>query len=248
MFVPHSGYAFENFVERSTTVKSKAMLFDLFVEVMGFYGFDRVNFSIIQDTTLPKSELGFGLISTYPEDWKTLYDERRYAEIDPVVKSANALNHPFTWRELAQSRTLTRKQRRFFAQAEAAGLCNGIGLPFNGAASQIAGVALATSTRSADHSKNRDLLSAFANQFYVVYKRIVRPEPHIRPALSPLTRRETQILQLIATGKTDESIGRVLSISENTVSYFVRNVFLKLNATTRVQAIVTAIASGLIDL
>ncbi len=248
MFLPNTGYAFETFVERTGRLRSKDRLFETFIEAMNNYGFDRVNFSAMQDLQLPPEALGFGLISTYPDDWRTLYAKRNFASIDPVLKSASALNLPFTWRQLVRHHPLTSKQVRFLCQAEAAGLWNGIGIPFNGATSQIAGVALATSHRSADHLKNMDLLAAFANQFYVVFKRIVGHANHVQPSLSPLTRRETEILRMIAKGKTDDRIAQRLTISDNTVSFFTRGIYRKLNVTNRVQAVVVAIASGIIDL
>lgn len=248
MFIPNTGYAFESFVEKTAAIHSQERLFEVFVEAMLHFGFDRLNFSVIHDRQLPSQVHGFGLISTYPEEWQNAYVEQNFAKIDPVLRSASALIKPFSWRELERHQPLNSQQTRFFRQAEEAGLRNGLGIPFNGARTQIAGIALATSHRSGDYMRNRDLLAAFANQFYASFKRLMGLANPVLPSMSPLSPREIEILQLIAHGKTDDAIADALSISDNTVSYYLRRIFDKLNTTNRVQAIVVAIASGLVEL
>jgi LuxR family quorum-sensing system transcriptional regulator SolR len=71
------------------------------------------------------------------------------------------------------------------------------------------------------------------------------------PKLTPeanivLTPREVEVLRWTGEGKTAGEIGRILNISERTVNFHVNNVLLKLNATNKVQAVVKAIALGLI--
>ncbi|HET7009548.1 MAG TPA: response regulator transcription factor [Anaerolineales bacterium] len=66
------------------------------------------------------------------------------------------------------------------------------------------------------------------------------------PALSRLTERETVILRLVAEGQSNKAIGRIQSISENTVKYYMKNILQKLGARNRAEAAALAIRSGLI--
>jgi LuxR family quorum-sensing system transcriptional regulator SolR len=54
------------------------------------------------------------------------------------------------------------------------------------------------------------------------------------------------VLRWTGEGKTSYEIGKILSISERTVNFHVNNVLSKLAATNKVQAVVKAIATGLI--
>ncbi len=60
----------------------------------------------------------------------------------------------------------------------------------------------------------------------------------------PLTERENEILQLVATGVTNREIAYRLSISINTVKVHLRNTFAKLGAESRTEATMIAVREG----
>jgi DNA-binding NarL/FixJ family response regulator len=51
-----------------------------------------------------------------------------------------------------------------------------------------------------------------------------------------LSTRETQVLRLVATGKTNRAIADELGISEKTVARHISNIFVKLNLSSRAAA------------
>lgn len=57
---------------------------------------------------------------------------------------------------------------------------------------------------------------------------------------SPLTKRETEILQLIAEGQTKSQIAFTLFINQNTVRTHVKNIYVKLNVKSKSEAIKAA--------
>ena len=66
--------------------------------------------------------------------------------------------------------------------------------------------------------------------------------------VSPLTPRETEILNYIARGNSNKQIAAALSISEQTIKNHITSILRKLDANARTQAVVTAIKRGLITL
>jgi two-component system NarL family response regulator len=63
-----------------------------------------------------------------------------------------------------------------------------------------------------------------------------------------LTGRETQVLALLARGKSNKEIGANLFISETTVKGHLRNIFAKLNVLSRTEVIAVASRRGLVEL
>lgn len=62
----------------------------------------------------------------------------------------------------------------------------------------------------------------------------------------PLTEREVQILRLLAEGKSNRAIGQALFITESTVKSHLKSLFVKLDVTSRAEAIALAARRGLI--
>jgi len=241
-------HAFEDFVETTSRTTSCARLFEIFVDAMSNLGFDRVNFSVKVDADIPPTHRGFGILSTYPDDWQRYYADRNLIRIDPVWRCASSAFRPFRWRELERSGTLTARQLKLMRQAEEAGLHNGIGIPFKGPKAQIAGVALATSCRRPSGRPGLDLVSAYCHQFYEVYKRFVRQEACSTPIMAVLSDREREVLTLIGRGTSNDQIANCLNISGDTAGFHIKNIFMKLQVTNRVSAVVAGLTLGMIEL
>ncbi len=62
-----------------------------------------------------------------------------------------------------------------------------------------------------------------------------------------LTRRERECLALAATGKSDRQIGKILSLSEKSVSTYIQRAKLRYGVKTRIQAVVFALRDGEIE-
>ncbi len=70
--------------------------------------------------------------------------------------------------------------------------------------------------------------------------------PHTSLAAAPLTAREQEVLALVAQGRSNGEIGRLLFISTKTVSVHVSNVLAKLGAAGRTEAAAIARREGLL--
>lgn len=66
--------------------------------------------------------------------------------------------------------------------------------------------------------------------------------------IESLTRREREVLQLMAEGKSNRAIGEYLFISEKTVKNHVSSILQKLNVQDRTQAVVNSIKNGWVKL
>lgn len=71
-----------------------------------------------------------------------------------------------------------------------------------------------------------------------------RVEPEV--SAPKLTERETEVLRLIAKGLTTTEVARLLGISANTVPSYVKEIYRKLNVSSRAEAALTARNMGLV--
>jgi DNA-binding NarL/FixJ family response regulator len=73
------------------------------------------------------------------------------------------------------------------------------------------------------------------------------------PAISteeggPLSRREREVLSLVAAGLPNKAIARELGISDHTVKFHVSSLLTKLNAGSRTEAVTIATRQGILSL
>jgi len=73
-----------------------------------------------------------------------------------------------------------------------------------------------------------------------------RERTDLAAVITPLTQREVEILQHVATGLANKEIAHRLAISERTVKNHLSNIMEKLHVNSRTQAAVYALRSGLV--
>jgi DNA-binding NarL/FixJ family response regulator len=89
-------------------------------------------------------------------------------------------------------------------------------------------------------SVTRRLLDNFAS-------RLPSPDPRLVTALASLTHREREVLTLMAKGLSNAEVAGQLHVSETTVKTHVSRVLTKLDLRDRVQAVVLAYETGLVQ-
>ena len=82
----------------------------------------------------------------------------------------------------------------------------------------------------------------------VAQRVLARRQQQTERAANPLSRRELEVLQLLAAGATNDDIARTLFLSEKTVKSHLSSIFRKLAVTNRTQAAAKAIRENMVDL
>jgi len=93
-------------------------------------------------------------------------------------------------------------------------------------------------------SRSEEILTLVIPHLHVALNRLAG----IPKKCSPLTPKETEIINWVKEGKSTWDISVILGISERTVKFHVGNIMHKLDATTRTHAVAIAMEQGFVDI
>jgi DNA-binding CsgD family transcriptional regulator len=236
------------FIERSNAAKGTAELFSFMETAATSFGFEYVAYGALTNHVIYNAERyeSPAVILNYPDQWVSRYFEQSYQAIDPIVLMTPAMHGPFTWDRLCRTTTLTEGQRTFFAESLSAGLHSGLSVPLHGPFGNTSVVSFACRHENPDADMRQAFLQAISAQFHTVYTDLVLGIRQVRPTVH-LTERERECLLWSARGKTSWDTGEILGVSEHTVNFHLKNALAKLEAASRVVAVVKAIRAGLIN-
>lgn len=100
-----------------------------------------------------------------------------------------------------------------------------------------------------EHPINESLVSRpkVAEQILQQFHELSREKEAVS-FVSPLTPRETEILEYVAKGYLNKQIADALDVSEQTIKNHVTSILRKLNVNARTQAVIVAIKRGLVSI
>lgn len=179
---------------------------------------------------------------SYAPEWRAHYFENNYLGCDPTVKHGLTSMQPLLW---SQTKALAPE---FWEDADSFGLRVGFAQSLwdrHGCCSM-----LSLSRDRVEFSQSELILKLpqLAWLALVAHTGMIR---HIIPAETinapvPLSRRETETLQLVSTGLTSQQIADRLRVTKATIDRHMEAVRSKLQAENKVDAVVKAIRWGLI--
>ena len=209
-------------------------------------GFERFLYGVQVNTSLTRPYRF--ILSCYPEEWRTHYDQEGYAGIDPTVSHCAKTSIPIIWKnELFKGR----KEARIRSEAKDSGLVSGVSFSVHGGRGEAAMLSLATSRDSREAQNDivavmgqAQLLTCYLHE---AIQRVVLSKGPLPLKKINLTEREKECLLWAAEGKTGWEIATIVSISERTVTFHLQNAAQKMGVVNRQQAISRALSMGLIE-
>ena len=206
-----------------------ALLGDIALEL----GFN--HFALLDHASLAGSPNGYFRIDNYPHEWVEELVGCGYCVDDPVHLASRRTNAGFQWCELGTLIGVERRHRRILSRSRHHGLGNGFTVPANvpGEPSSSCSFAVRAGTElPLARLRCAELVGAHALRA----ARRLRPSP-TAPQRPPLSPREVQCLRLVAVGKTDWEIARILGLSTHTARQYVKRARAAYDAVSRTQLV-----------
>jgi len=184
------------------------------------------------------------MIHSYPEGWVRVFSERQLFHVDPVFQYADSSLLPFFWDAPSFRARLTRPQQEILEQAREFGIDHGYTVPIHLPCSRLTYRGSCSVVPESTRLEAASYHSVQLMSYYMYDAAMREADAKDGDAISAeLSRRERQCLELVAQGKSDWVAGKLLGISERTVHNHIERAKRRLRVTTRVQAIVLALAT-----
>lgn len=203
-------------------------------------------FALVHHRAVDLQSGSFIRLHNYPTAWVEQRKKLVMQFEDPVHQASRHTNVAFAWRDIGSVVALSRKQRDLLEASSRFGIGEGLTVPVNIPGEPAGSVSFAT--RRGDKLMTQSLQSAYIIGAYAfdTARRLYGPMTHLeRPHLS---RREVQCVRLVAIGKTDWEIAKILGISFETVRQYLKHARRSYGVVTRTQLVVAALRDDWISL
>lgn len=180
----------------------------------------------------------------YPEELVSRYLAERLYRDNPMLRIAQTNAEPVYWDELEREAALTPREQAFLGELRRADIGCGVGIPVYGPNGRVGHCGLGF--RPGVRRLTPEVLREFQ---WVCQLGHLRYCDMIQEVLGPppaLSERESEVLALVARGKSNSLIGEILGISSHTVDAHLRRIYQKLGVFDRISAAVRGIGVGLI--
>ncbi len=224
----------DQFDERSRGCCSDAELRALVSDAVRELGFDY--FALLHHAALRPGGANLVRIDNYPEGWEVELLADDLVADDPVHLACGRTNIGFPWDQLGSLIPLTAKHRLILERSGHYGIGAGFTVPANVPGEPAGSCSFAV--RKGRALPIQRLLCAEqigAHAFRVARRLHDYPAHGAHPRLS---RRELQCLHLLAAGKSDWEIARILGISPQTAHQYVKRARAAYDVVSRTQLVV----------
>lgn len=191
----------------------------------------------------PDGQTGYAL-STYSDSWHDRYFEKRYQEIDPVVRRGLSQIVPFDW---ADEENKDIETVQFFGEAREFGVAKqGFSIPIRGVSGDHALFSINSDLSELEWKRylrehKRDvMLAAF---FFHMGVTDISDKENVKLKLS---QRERETLKWMANGKTSWEAAQIMDVSQRTIEFYLANIRVKMRVNTTTQAVARATILGCI--
>lgn len=192
-------------------------------------------FALLDHASLGPDMRGLVRIDNYPDGWVRELVASGDAPNDPVHLASRRTNKGFGWCELGGLIRLERNHKRILARSRHFGLGGGFTVPANVPGEPSASCSFAVRAGLELPTGRLHCAELIGAHALCAARRLRPPAVRRRPHLS---RRELQCLRLVALGKTDWEIARILGLSPHTAHQYVKRARAAYDTVSRTQLVV----------
>jgi LuxR family quorum-sensing system transcriptional regulator CciR len=204
-------------------------------------GFDY--FALVDHVDLRRERQPAVRLQNYPKSWAMVMDRRGYFPHDPVNALCGRTSVGFAWSDVPRLMTLNSLQQEILSEAQREGLGDGFTVPIHVPGEFSASASFGVRPARAFPRAAIPVIQYAGCFAFEAARRLARRarEETLAEVPPTLTQRQTDCLVLVAQGKSDWDIGRILGLSQKTVHNYVEAAKRRYGVASRTQLVVRAI-------
>lgn len=195
--------------------------------------------------------IGSAIAGHWPAGWREVYASRKYVLIDPTIRMLGVAQRPFRWKNalLALKGDAHRaRMDRMMQDAVRFGLHDGYVFPVHGRNGLLGSMTMGGEAVELSPTEIA-LLDTAAKRIFWRFLELRGQAEALQEAAkldTQLTRREMEVILLLADGMTSHEIAKALTISNHTVDWYINGLQEKLKAKNRQHVVALAFRLGLV--
>jgi LuxR family transcriptional regulator, quorum-sensing system regulator BjaR1 len=178
------------------------------------------------------------MLNGWPKGWTETYTRLNLVQNDPVVAHCFRSTAPFDWRDAPYDPLTNPKAKEVMDRATDFRMNEGFCVPIHSSEGFQAVVTMAGEQVEAARQVRRAL---HLMALYAYGKTVELWSPKKFPEPRLLTKREREVLQWTAAGKTAWEISQILGVAESTIIAHLKSAAAKYNTPNRVATVVAAL-------
>ena len=182
----------------------------------------------------------------YPPDWVECFEARRLYACDPIHRASLRTSVGFAWSDVGRLIDLTPADRSVLEDARIAGLGEGFTIPAHLPGDRNGSCSFAM-TRGVEIDRDQLPLVQLIGGFAFEAARRFGSRRALPTERTRLTDRQAECVALVARGKTDWEISRILGIGQETVTQHVKDARERYGTTKRTFLAIRALFDGQIS-
>ncbi|WP_022850937.1 helix-turn-helix transcriptional regulator [Limisalsivibrio acetivorans] len=229
-----------DFIQQCLKTTNEDRFHELLKTAGEYLGFEYILYVYMKSSYRHGTTINFVNISN-PEMWMEEYHSRGYLESDPVKfeverrLASDDRSSYILWD--AYDRQLSSKEAEVIVRRKHYGLEYGFSV-YDDSRSKDFTFLISFASAKTTPGRSSEIIA----KMIVPHLMVIRKRLDTLTLLSSFSARENEISGWLTEGKTNWEIAQILSISENTVKYHIKNIFNKLKVNNRQQAIAICLA------
>lgn len=188
----------------------------------------------------------------WPDGWQETYAVKKFGLVDPTIRMLAVAQRPFRWRDaisMFRSDPNRKRIQRMMQDASRNGLNDGYTFPIHGRNGLLGHVSIGGPVTDLSPAELTMFDAAAKKMFWRTLELSgqIGLFEAIKSVETTLTRRETEVLYLLAEGMTSHEIAKALTISNHTVDWYINAIQEKFEANNRQHVVAIAFRLGLVS-